>query len=45
MGATDEDKTTFYTENDTFCYTKIPFRLQNAGRHTIGWWIRCLNNK
>nr|GEV52360.1 hypothetical protein [Tanacetum cinerariifolium] len=27
----DEEKTTFYTEERVFCYTKMPFGLKNAG--------------
>ena len=27
----DKEKTTFYTNHDSFCYTKMPFRLKNAG--------------
>ena len=31
MAKGDEDKTAFHTEKGTFCYTKIPFGLRNAG--------------
>nr|GEU48591.1 reverse transcriptase domain-containing protein [Tanacetum cinerariifolium] len=31
MTEEDEEKTTFYTDQGTFCYTKIPFGLKNAG--------------
>nr|KAJ0203527.1 hypothetical protein LSAT_V11C500233290 [Lactuca sativa] len=31
MSTNDEEKTAFYTDNGTFCYTKMPFRLKNAG--------------
>nr|KAJ0199675.1 hypothetical protein LSAT_V11C600301860 [Lactuca sativa] len=31
MNKEDEEKTTFYTDDRTFCYTKIPFGLKNAG--------------
>nr|GEY69679.1 reverse transcriptase domain-containing protein [Tanacetum cinerariifolium] len=27
----DEEKTTFYTDQGTYCYTKMPFGLKNAG--------------
>lgn len=31
MAAEDEEKMAFYTEQGTYCYTKMPFRLKNAG--------------
>ncbi|KAK1431975.1 hypothetical protein QVD17_08812 [Tagetes erecta] len=31
MTPDDEDKTTFYTPDGIFCYTKMPFGLKNAG--------------
>ncbi|GJT09977.1 reverse transcriptase domain-containing protein [Tanacetum coccineum] len=31
MAEEDEEKTTFYTEQGTFCYEKMPFGLKNAG--------------
>ena len=31
MKKEDEDKTAFHTEKGTFCYTKMPFGLRNAG--------------
>ncbi|GJR27362.1 hypothetical protein Tco_1103594 [Tanacetum coccineum] len=31
MAWEDEEKTAFYTDNDTYCYTKIPFGIKNAG--------------
>nr|KAJ0221400.1 hypothetical protein LSAT_V11C200050910 [Lactuca sativa] len=31
MSKKDEEKTAFYTDHDTFCYTKMPFGLKNAG--------------
>ncbi|XP_023742246.1 uncharacterized protein LOC111890354 [Lactuca sativa] len=31
MSKEDEEKTAFYTDHGTFCYTKMPFRLKNAG--------------
>ncbi|GKB98784.1 putative nucleotidyltransferase, ribonuclease H [Tanacetum coccineum] len=31
MTKKDEEKTTFHTEEGVFCYTKMPFGLQNAG--------------
>ncbi|GJV82845.1 reverse transcriptase domain-containing protein [Tanacetum coccineum] len=31
MAQDDEEKTTFYTDRDTYCYTKMPFGLKNAG--------------
>nr|KAJ0209762.1 hypothetical protein LSAT_V11C400219330 [Lactuca sativa] len=31
MSNEDEEKTTFYTYHGTFCYTKMPFGLKNAG--------------
>ncbi|KAL7605482.1 hypothetical protein Lser_V15G18132 [Lactuca serriola] len=31
MSKEDEEKTAFYTDHGTFCYTKIPFGLKNAG--------------
>ena len=31
MSKEDEEKTTFYTDHGTFCYTKMPFGLKNAG--------------
>ncbi|GKB20943.1 reverse transcriptase domain-containing protein, partial [Tanacetum coccineum] len=31
MSKEDEEKTTFYTDQRTYCYTKMPFRLKNAG--------------
>ena len=31
MAAEDEDATAFHTERGTFCYTKMPFGLRNAG--------------
>nr|GEV20944.1 reverse transcriptase domain-containing protein [Tanacetum cinerariifolium] len=30
MAHDDEEKTAFYTDQDTYCYTKMPFRLKNA---------------
>nr|GEU81940.1 hypothetical protein [Tanacetum cinerariifolium] len=31
MSGDDEEKTTFYTDQGTYCYIKMPFRLKNAG--------------
>ncbi|GJX97495.1 reverse transcriptase domain-containing protein [Tanacetum coccineum] len=31
MAQEDEEKTPFYTDRDTYCYTKMPFRLKNEG--------------
>ncbi|GKE62994.1 reverse transcriptase domain-containing protein, partial [Tanacetum coccineum] len=31
MAKEDEEKTTFYTDQGTYCYTKMPFGLKNAG--------------
>ncbi|GJS16903.1 hypothetical protein Tco_0411375 [Tanacetum coccineum] len=31
MAEEDEDKTTFYTDQGTYCYIKMPFGLKNAG--------------
>ena len=31
MATIDEDKIAFLTEKGTFCHTKMPFRLRNAG--------------
>ncbi|GKC19485.1 reverse transcriptase domain-containing protein [Tanacetum coccineum] len=31
MAQEDEEKTTFYTDRDTYCYRKMPFRLKNEG--------------
>nr|GEV74496.1 hypothetical protein [Tanacetum cinerariifolium] len=31
MSEDDEEKTTFYTDQGTYCYTKMPFGLKNAG--------------
>ncbi|GKD66921.1 reverse transcriptase domain-containing protein [Tanacetum coccineum] len=31
MAEGDEEKTAFYTNQGTHCYTKMPFRLKNAG--------------
>ena len=31
MAKTDEDKTAFHTERETYCYVKMPFGLRNAG--------------
>ncbi|GKC86429.1 reverse transcriptase domain-containing protein [Tanacetum coccineum] len=31
MAEEDEEKTTFYTDQGTYCYTKMPFGLKNAG--------------
>nr|KAJ0216025.1 hypothetical protein LSAT_V11C300153800 [Lactuca sativa] len=31
MSKEDQEKTTFYTDHDTFCYTKMPFGLKNTG--------------
>ena len=31
MAEEDEEKTTFYTERGTYCYTKMPFGLKNTG--------------
>ncbi|GJW81226.1 reverse transcriptase domain-containing protein [Tanacetum coccineum] len=31
MEKEDEEKTVFYTDQGTYCYTKIPFGLKNAG--------------
>nr|GEY15026.1 reverse transcriptase domain-containing protein [Tanacetum cinerariifolium] len=31
MAEEDEEKTAFYTDQGTFCYTKMPFGLKNAG--------------
>lgn len=31
MAREDEEKTAFYTEQGTYCYTKMPFGLKNAG--------------
>nr|GEW46452.1 hypothetical protein [Tanacetum cinerariifolium] len=30
MAEEDEEKTAFYTDQGTYCYTKMPFRLKNA---------------
>ncbi|GJV81895.1 reverse transcriptase domain-containing protein [Tanacetum coccineum] len=30
MAQNDEEKTAFYTDHDTYCYTKMPFGLKNA---------------
>nr|GEZ20759.1 reverse transcriptase domain-containing protein [Tanacetum cinerariifolium] len=31
MAKEDEEKTAFYTDRGTYCYTKMPFGLKNAG--------------
>nr|GEV59825.1 reverse transcriptase domain-containing protein [Tanacetum cinerariifolium] len=31
MAQDDEETTTFYTDQGTYCYTKMPFALKNAG--------------
>ncbi|GJS87465.1 reverse transcriptase domain-containing protein [Tanacetum coccineum] len=31
MAQEDEEKSAFYTDCDTYCYRKMPFRLKNAG--------------
>lgn len=31
MAKDDEEKTAFYTDQGTYCYTKMPFGLKNAG--------------
>ncbi|GKB79988.1 reverse transcriptase domain-containing protein [Tanacetum coccineum] len=31
MAQDDEEKTAFYTDRGTYCYTKMPFRLKNVG--------------
>nr|GEU32152.1 reverse transcriptase domain-containing protein [Tanacetum cinerariifolium] len=31
MAQDDEEKTAFYTDQGTYCYTKMPFRLKNVG--------------
>ncbi|GJW96992.1 reverse transcriptase domain-containing protein [Tanacetum coccineum] len=31
MAEEDEEKTAFYTDQDMYCYTKMPFGLKNAG--------------
>ncbi|GKF39288.1 reverse transcriptase domain-containing protein, partial [Tanacetum coccineum] len=31
MSKEDEDKTAFYTDQGTYCYTKLPFGLKNVG--------------
>ncbi|GKE36636.1 reverse transcriptase domain-containing protein [Tanacetum coccineum] len=31
MAEEDEEKTAFYTDQGTYCYTKMPFGLKNAG--------------
>ncbi|GJX85673.1 reverse transcriptase domain-containing protein [Tanacetum coccineum] len=31
MAEEDEEKTAFYTDQGTYCYTKMPFELKNAG--------------
>ena len=31
MSKEDEEKTAFYTDQGTYCYTKMPFGLKNAG--------------
>ncbi|GKB61962.1 reverse transcriptase domain-containing protein [Tanacetum coccineum] len=31
MAQEDEEKTAFYTDRDTYCYTNMPFGLKNAG--------------
>ncbi|GJX75610.1 reverse transcriptase domain-containing protein [Tanacetum coccineum] len=31
MSEEDEEKTAFYTDQGTYCYTKMPFGLKNAG--------------
>ena len=31
MAKEDEEKTAFYTDHGTYCYTKMPFGLKNAG--------------
>ncbi|GJZ45234.1 hypothetical protein Tco_0592830 [Tanacetum coccineum] len=31
MAREDKEKTTFYTDQGTYCYTKMPFDLKNAG--------------
>ncbi|GJW93198.1 reverse transcriptase domain-containing protein, partial [Tanacetum coccineum] len=31
MARLDEEKTSFHTEHETFCYEKMPFGLKNAG--------------
>ncbi|GKG31238.1 hypothetical protein Tco_0423726, partial [Tanacetum coccineum] len=31
MAEADEEKTAYYTDQGTYCYTKIPFGLKNAG--------------
>nr|GEU58453.1 reverse transcriptase domain-containing protein [Tanacetum cinerariifolium] len=34
MTEEDEEKTAFYTDQGTFCYTKMPFGLKMQGQHT-----------
>jgi hypothetical protein len=34
MAEEDEDKTTFYIDDDIFCYTKMPFGLKKRWGHT-----------
>ncbi|GJR16163.1 reverse transcriptase domain-containing protein [Tanacetum coccineum] len=38
MSREDEEKTAFYTNQGTYCYTKMPFRLKHVGA-TYQWLI------
>nr|GEY33510.1 reverse transcriptase domain-containing protein [Tanacetum cinerariifolium] len=33
----DEEKTTFYTDQKTYCYTRMPFGLKNASATNQRW--------
>ncbi|GJU00063.1 hypothetical protein Tco_1110401 [Tanacetum coccineum] len=41
MALDDEEKTALYTYHGTYCYTKMPFRLKNAGLLIKDWstWL------
>ncbi|GJT80302.1 reverse transcriptase domain-containing protein [Tanacetum coccineum] len=40
MSEEDEEKTTFYTDQGTYCYTKMPFGLKMSVPHTKDWLIQ-----
>ena len=45
MNDADQEKTSFVTSQDLFCYKVMPFGLKNAGQLIRGWLTTCFVRK